>query len=121
MVEIGYKTKGKTRGMINNKTPVIINNLEELKKLNPKENIAIIAKIGRQNKMEIAKEALAKKIEIYNLNANKFIKEYTREEKIKLKEEQKETPKKEETKKEEKKTEVKEETKTEHKQGEKTT
>jgi len=110
MVEIGYKNKCETAGMINEKMPVIVNNIEELRKLNSKDNIAIFAKIGKKNKMQMAKEAQAKNIEIYNLNTVKFLKECARDEKIKqkLKTEVKTT-----TKHEEKKAEQ-----TEHKQGE---
>ena len=108
MVEIGYKNKVSESGMINEKTPILVNNVNELKMLNPKTNIAIIAKVGKKNRMQIAKEAMAKKIEIYNLNTVKFLKECARDEKIKMK-------KKHEHKTEEKKTEVKH---TEHKHEE---
>ena len=57
--------------------------------------------------MEIAKEAQAKKIQIFNLNVNKFLKECEREEKIKKKQEAKPEDKKEEKKHEENKTENK--------------
>ncbi|MEK6885629.1 MAG: eL32 family ribosomal protein [Nanoarchaeota archaeon] len=85
MVEIGYKNKCQTAGMINEKTPVMVNNLNELRKLNAKQNIAIFAKIGKKNKMQMAKEAQAKNIEIYNLNTTKFLKECARDEKIRMK------------------------------------
>lgn len=73
MVEIGYKNRVKTRGLINDKTPIMVFNLADLKKVN-KTNIVILGNIGNRKKLEIAREALNKKIEIYNLNINKFIK-----------------------------------------------
>lgn len=109
MVEIGYKHNRAQCGLINGKTPVIVNNIHELRNVG-KNQIAILAKIGKKNKIEIAKEALAKKIEIFNLNIAKFLKECEREEKMKKKE-----GTKVETKKEEKKHEHKEEKKDEHK------
>jgi large subunit ribosomal protein L32e len=74
MVEIGYKNRKQTRGMINGKMPVLVSNLADLSKVG-KENIIILAKIGMKNKIAIAKEASAKKMEIYNLNVSKFLKE----------------------------------------------
>ena len=55
MVEIGYKNKCITRGLINGKVPVMVWNFEDLKKVG-KDNIAVIAKIGNKLKLEIAKE-----------------------------------------------------------------
>jgi large subunit ribosomal protein L32e len=74
MVEIGYKNQCSTRGLVNGKMPILVYNLEDLKKAT-KENIVIIGKIGMKNKIEIAKEALAKNTEVYNLNLKKFIKD----------------------------------------------
>jgi ribosomal protein L32E len=71
MVEIGYKRKCSERGLINNKIPIMINNAKDLALIG-KENIGIVAKIGRKKKIEIAKEAKLKNIEIYNLNINKI-------------------------------------------------
>ena len=81
MVEIGYKNKVSTRHLINEKMPILISTLEDLKKVG-KDNIAIIAKIGNKSKMGIIKEAMAKKIEVYNVNMKKYMKEMER--KLKL-------------------------------------
>ena len=81
MVEIGYKNKCVTRGLINEKVPVTIYNVEDFKKVG-KDNSIIIGKIGDKNKLEIAREAKAKKIEISNLNIDKFIKIMERKFKI---------------------------------------
>lgn len=72
MVEIGYKNKCAGRGLINGKTPVLVHNLNDLGKLG-KDSIAIIGKIGNKKKIEMAKYALEKKIEVYNLDAGKFM------------------------------------------------
>jgi large subunit ribosomal protein L32e len=82
MVTIGYKNPCITQGLINEKTPILIHNLEGLKLIG-KDNIAILAKIGDKNKFEIAKEALKKNIEISNLNVTKFIKQMERTLKLK--------------------------------------
>lgn len=74
MVEIGYKNKKETRGLINNKTPIMVHNLEDLKKVS-KDNIIIIGKIGLKKKSEIVKEINEKKLEVANININKFTKE----------------------------------------------
>ena len=77
MVEIGYKNKCETRGLVNGKMPVLVNNISDLKIVG-KENIVIVGKIGNMNKYEIAKQCQAKKLEVYNLNTRKFIKNYER-------------------------------------------
>ncbi len=72
-VSIGYKTDKKIRGLIENKRPVYIYNEKDLEKIKENE-IAIIGKIGKRKKIEIVKKAEEKKIEIYNLNAKKYLK-----------------------------------------------
>jgi ribosomal protein L32E len=80
MVQIGYKNNVKTRGLINQKTPVLVNNLNEIANVK-KDNIMIIGKIGQKLKIAIAKEALNRKIEVSNLNIKKFLKNVSRKEK----------------------------------------
>jgi len=73
VVSIGYSNRRELRGKINGKQPFAVNNAKDLEKI--KENqIAVIGKIGKKKKMEIAKKAKEKKIEIYNLNVQRFIK-----------------------------------------------
>lgn len=84
MVEIGYKNKVETSGLINEKKPIMVYNVHDLKKVG-KENIIILGKIGNKNKIQIVKEAMEKKMEIYNLNMVKFSKEVARQSKIKEK------------------------------------
>lgn len=80
MVEIGYKNKSEIRGLINNKKPLVIRNLNDLEKVT-KENIIIIAKIGLKNKISLAKEIQKRNLEVYNLNIKKFLKENDKENK----------------------------------------
>lgn len=74
MVEIGYKNEKSGRGLVNGKTPLWVYNLEDLKKAS-KDNMIIIGKIGRKNKLQIAKEIESRKLDAFNLNIKKFIKE----------------------------------------------
>jgi len=83
VVSIGYKRDTKSRGKIQDKQIVIIRNTKDLEKIK-KNQISIIGKIGKKKKIEIAEKAKEKKIQIYNLNTEKFLKK-----KIKPKEEKK--------------------------------
>ncbi len=85
MVEIGYKNQCSTSGLVQDKKPVLVYNLSDLAKVG-KENIIIFGKIGNKLKIELVKLALAKKMEIYNLNVTKFMKEVERQSKISDKE-----------------------------------
>ena len=73
VVSIGYSTSKKEKGKINNKTPIIVNNIYELEKAT-KNEIVVIGKVGKKKKIEIAKKAKELKIEIFKLNTEKFIK-----------------------------------------------
>ena len=73
VVSIGYRTQKDSRGKIDNKDIVMIKNLNELSKLKSGE-IAILGKIGKKKKLEIAKKAKENNIHIHNLNINKFLK-----------------------------------------------
>jgi large subunit ribosomal protein L32e len=91
VVSVGYKTAKKDV-----EKSVVIMNLNDLK--NVKEGIKIIVgKIGNKKKVDIAKYAKEKKVELSNLNVEKFLKKIEKAEKIK-----KEAKKKVETKKEKK-------------------
>jgi large subunit ribosomal protein L32e len=80
VVSIGYRNEKATRGKINDKNAVLVKNLNELLKLKAGE-IAILAKIGKKKRIEIAKKAKENKILIYNLNADKFLEEENKENK----------------------------------------
>jgi len=73
LVAIGYSTDKKQRGKINNKTPIIVNNLSQIQNAK-KENIILLGKMGKKKKLEIVKKAKEMKIEVYKLNVDKFIK-----------------------------------------------
>ena len=73
IVSIGYSTKKTERGKIKNKIPVLIGNVYDIEKMK-KNEIAVLKKIGKKNKIEIAKKAKELKIEIYNFNPEKFLK-----------------------------------------------
>jgi ribosomal protein L32E len=108
-VNIGYKGDKKNSGKINGLNPILIKNVDELRKLT-KDDIGIVAKIGMKKRLSIAREALEKKINLYNLNPQKFIEKAEKE--IKLRKEDKKTrqeKKKSEKKKSEKKAKEKEE------------
>lgn len=80
VVSIGYGTKKQERGLIENKKPVKIMNLNDLKKMK-KDEIGIIGKVGKRKMMEIAKVAEEKKIRISNLNTKKLLKKESRKKK----------------------------------------
>ncbi len=72
-VNIGYKTKKQLRGTIDEKAPIIVKNIKDLNRVE-KNNIIIIGKIGKKKKIELTKRAKEMKLEIHNLNMNKFLK-----------------------------------------------
>ncbi len=74
VVSIGYRNEKASRGKINGKTAVLVNNLDELSRLKAGE-IAILGKVGKKKRIGLAKKAKENKIQIYNLNVNKFLKE----------------------------------------------
>lgn len=71
-VSIGYRSDNISRGALKEKQPVIVNNLNELKKLRENE-IAVIGNIGKKKKLEIANKAKELKIGIYNMNPEKYL------------------------------------------------
>lgn len=73
VVSIGYGTEKARKGMVLGKKPIRVENLNELKKVKQNE-IAVLGKVGKKMKIEIAKHAKQNKIEIQNLNINKFLK-----------------------------------------------
>ena len=73
IVSIGYGSDKNSRGKLMKKNPVRICNIKDLEKMK-KDDIAIIGSVGKKKKIEIAKKAKEMKIEIYNLNPEKFLK-----------------------------------------------
>jgi large subunit ribosomal protein L32e len=113
IVKIGYKQEEKIRGLIEDKTPILVQNVKELMKLE-KGQVAILGNIGQRKRLEIAKKAKEKGIKISNLNVERALKKDEKrkarkaEMKPKTKEEKKEEVKAE---KDAKKEEHKEESK----------
>jgi large subunit ribosomal protein L32e len=111
VVSLGYGSAKISRNKLKNKIPIRIMNPNDLNKITNK-NIAIIGAVGKKKKLEIAEQAKKMKIDIYNMNAEKFIEKNKKPEKKKIE-------KKKENKKSEKKDEKKEENKTENKENKK--
>ncbi len=73
VVKIGYKAEKASRGVLNNKKPIMILNVKDLENVK-KNTIAIIGKVGKKKKLEIAKKAKEMKVELYNMNAKNYLK-----------------------------------------------
>jgi ribosomal protein L32E len=71
-VSIGFRTEKKNRDLVNGLKKVIVNNVDDLKKLK-KGEIAIVAKLGNKKRIEIAEYALKNNIRLFNINSKKFI------------------------------------------------
>ncbi|MEK6913972.1 MAG: eL32 family ribosomal protein [Nanoarchaeota archaeon] len=104
IVEVGFGQDNKTKGLIDDKKPILVYNVKELGNVK-KGEIAIIGKVGKKKKIEIAKVAKEKGISLFNLNAGKLLKKA--EKKQKMKEETKTKKETKEEKTEEKKSEEK--------------
>jgi|WetSurMetagenome_2_1015567.scaffolds.fasta_scaffold302169_2 large subunit ribosomal protein L32e len=109
IVKIGYKQEEKTRGLVEEKMPVLVFNSKDLAKME-KGQIAIIGNVGQKKRIEIAKKAKEKGIKISNLNAEKLLKKEEKKKKFKdaekeklktVKEKKEEAKAEKETKKEE--------------------
>jgi len=68
LVEVGYGSPKKVRGLLGNgKRPVIVHNVEELEKIDKEKEIAVIAStVGKRKRLEMIKRAQELGIEIYN-------------------------------------------------------
>ena len=75
-VSIGFKQDKKTRGKIDDKELIKIGKVSDLEKV--KNEIAVLGKMGRKKKLEIAKKS--GKIRWLNFNVKKFLKENKRQE-----------------------------------------
>jgi large subunit ribosomal protein L32e len=84
MPTIGFGSPKKTRDLINGQKPILINNANDLEKIDVKQNQAIIiVHTSKKNKIAIAKKAQEMKIKIKNLNIKKILKqEKVKEKKI---------------------------------------
>jgi large subunit ribosomal protein L32e len=75
VVSIGYKKNENIRGNINNKKLVEIKNLSDLDKMKSGET-GFLKKMGKKKKLEIIKKMKDKKLNLYSININKFLKKY---------------------------------------------
>jgi ribosomal protein L32E len=89
LVAIGYSTDKKERGKIEGRTPVIVENVSQIEKINNKIQIAMLGKIGNKKKIEIAKKAKELNVNIYKLNVDKFLKRNEKKVEVKNKENKK--------------------------------
>ena len=77
VVSIGYRSNRKLR----ERKIIKINNVKDLEKMK-KNEVAIISGVGKRKKIEVAKKAKEMKIEIYNMNPEKFLKLNTKKKEI---------------------------------------
>jgi len=83
MPSVGYKSPRSTRGFVENKKSVMINNIHDLMRLKSNE-IGIVSKtIGQKKKIDIAKKALETKADLLNFDASKYLDEIRKKQEIK--------------------------------------
>jgi len=99
-VEIGYKQALKTRGKIDNKDVIFVQNMEELKGVH-KGSVILLGRIGTKTKLEMAKVIKEKELVVTNFSFGIF--EKTHKKKKEAKKTKKESKKKKDDKKEKKK------------------
>lgn len=96
-VSIGYGKPKEKKGLIKGLKPVVVHNVEELKKVKQDEIVIIASGIGKKKKIEMAKTILENNIKVLNFDAKKFLEDVEKEKVVKERE-GKETSKKEESK-----------------------
>ena len=106
VVSLGYKKPESLRGMMREKKPILVMNVKDLEKVR-KNEIAVVGNVGKRKKIELAKNAKEKGIEIYNLNAKKFLRDLEKKKKQKEIKKQEKGKKKESSKKKIKEEKVK--------------
>ena len=74
-VNIGYK---KPKKVVSEKMTIVINTFDDLKKIK-KGQKAILGKIGKKKRIELAKKAEEMRIQFLNFNAKKFLSENFKE------------------------------------------
>ena len=77
VVSVGYRTNKKEH-----KNILVVNNLKDLENME-KSDVVVFGNIGKKKKIEFAKKAKEMKIEISNLNIEKFLKEIEKKDKKK--------------------------------------
>jgi large subunit ribosomal protein L32e len=71
-VRPGYGTKDTERNKISGLQIITVRNIFELEQINPKTQCVVIARVGKQNKLNMIKYAEEKKIIINNLKVEKY-------------------------------------------------
>lgn len=84
VVSIGYGSNKNNREKIEGKNQILIKEISQLEKMK-KNEIAVIGKVGKKRKIDLAKKAVELKIELYNLNPNQYLKKNSLKEKVKEK------------------------------------
>jgi large subunit ribosomal protein L32e len=74
VVSVGYKNDKALSGNIREKEPIMINNLNDLKKMKDTQ-IGIVGDIGKKKKIEIAEFAKKEGKALHNLNPEKYLAE----------------------------------------------
>tara|TARA_Y100000034_G_C6901927_1_gene417389 strand:- start:1811 stop:2404 length:594 start_codon:yes stop_codon:yes gene_type:complete len=62
-VSTGFRTKKQTRDLIDNLKPIMVHNLNDLKKIKDKQ-IGIVGKIGSKKRKEVLEQAMKEKIKL---------------------------------------------------------
>lgn len=73
LVSIGYQSNSEERGRIKDLIPIRVENFADLEKAT-NENIIILGRIGKKNKIKIIEKAKEKGIHIQVVNIKKFLK-----------------------------------------------
>ena len=82
VVSIGYRSDKKVRGTIQEKNPINVMNVNDLKKIG-KEDIGIVGNVGNKKKIDIVKKAKEMKVELKNINVDAFLKKLNKKTKEK--------------------------------------
>ena len=77
VVSVGYKKDKKIKGTIEGKKTIRVENIKDLEKVR-KSEIMLLGRMGKKKKIEIAKKAKEKGLEIYNLNIKSFLRKNER-------------------------------------------
>lgn len=73
VVSVGFKQEESHRGLIKERNPVLIYNVSDLLKMR-ESDVGVVASLGKKKKLEVAKKAVEKNLDLYNMNAQKYLK-----------------------------------------------
>jgi large subunit ribosomal protein L32e len=107
-LSIGFRKEKAQRDLIDGLKPVLVKNIEEIKRL-AKDEIAIIASVGDKKKKEIAEYLQKNNIKALNINPEETLKKIEEKKKERKEEKEKKMKKKEKKIKKEKEPKAKEE------------